>query len=564
MILLFLILAGIPLEPQPSWESQPGFYSTGGGFADFNGDGWPDLAVANGNDMAAEPNHLYPNENGSLNPQPSWISEDLRYSGHLAVGDVNNDGWPDLAVANYARAYVWQPEYSAVYLNQGGTLQPDPAWQPQEAFISFACALGDFDLDGDLDLAFACGEAYSHQPDVQRLYRNLTAEGEPGLFTPEPVWTTLEPYYGYDVAFADVNRDGWPDLVFACSQQPNLVFLNQGGTFDDEPSWLSDDTWGTLQIDLGDVNNDGWPDLVTADNGQTGGSSRFRLYLNQGGVFQSFANWTSAEDRNYCSTVALADVDGDGWLDLAAGGWWEPVAVYQNLQGSLEATASWAWQPSNSMHLVCEKVTLFPVHHLAGDLQVDTLYPLDTGTARGWFWLHRRPVARVDSVRMVLSQGETLLLPPTAYHLDPELGALTVIPPEPESLVARYEVFYPWIPPDLVVTNWEETRGNFGFLNLQEEVQEAPVSSASPLRVWPHPVVGRVFHVGGPRELVSLRLWNLAGRRVPVQVFPTAEGNLRVILPAETPSGVYFLEAKDSAGHRWRQTLVRWARGALP
>ncbi len=552
MILLFFLLAGIPLEPVPSWESQPGFYSTGGGVADFTGDGRPDLAVANGNDMASQTNHLYFYGDTLLNPVPGWISADARYSGHLAIGDVNNDGWPDLAVANYSEAYSWQPQYSTVYLNLGGTLDPEPAWQPQDAFISFSCALGDFDLDGDLDLAFACGESYSSQPDVQRLYRNLTVEGDTGLFTAEPVWTSLDSYYGYDVAFADVNNDGWPDLVFGCDHQPNLVFLNQGGTFPEEPSWQSDDAWGTLQVDLADVNRDGFVDLVVADNAQTGGLSRFRLYLNQNGTLQTFPAWTSGENRTYGSTVAFGDVNADGWLDLAAGGWWEPVVVYENLGGTLETIASWSWHPSSPYDLVCEKVTFAPLQPGVLRAAAETLQVQALGHARGWFYLKTRPLFAVDSVVLVHASGETQALPASSYHLDPELGALTLLPAVADTLIQAYRVYYRWAPPDLVVTNWENSRGNFGFRNLATRVLEPPARPTPrpvALRIVPNPVRGQVFQVIGVSMDQQLRLWTLSGRRVPVTLMPSSSG-VQVRLPASLPAGVYLLEAGSGTGQR--------------
>ena len=550
MILLLVFLAGIPLETTPSWESQPGFYATGGGFADFNGDDLLDMAVANGNDMAGQPNHLFLNQSGTLGTNPAWTSADTRYSGHLAVGDLNNDGWPDLVVANYAEAYQWQPQYSTVYLNLGGTLETNPSWQPPEPFISFACALGDFDLDGDLDLAFACGESYSHQPDVQRLYRNLTVEGDTGQF--ELVWTSGQAYYGYDVAFADLNNDGWPDLVFGCEHQPNLVFLNQGGTFADTPSWQSDDAWGTLQVALADVNRDGFVDLATADNAQTGGISRFRLYLNQEGTLQGSPIWTSVEVQTYASTVAFGDVDGDGWPDLAAGGWWEPVAVYRNLGGLLEDSASWHWQPPSPYDLVCEKVTFAPVQAVPLRQAVDTLVPGTLGHARGWFYLKTRPIYTVDSVRLVLASGQSQLLDPPQVRVDAEQGAITLLPPVADSAVLTYRVYYRWNPPDLVVTNWENSRGNFGFRNLLTRVEESPPVASRPAAGWrivPNPVRGRVFRVLGVASTAGVRLWSISGHRVPITLQATPTG-LRVHLPPGLPQGVYLLRVGKGPAQR--------------
>ena len=91
MIKVYLILFLIPYGNSPSWEGTAGYYSTGGGFCDINGDLYLDFIVSNGNDMQREKNAIHFNINGVIEINPSWLSQDAEYSGHLSINDFNND-----------------------------------------------------------------------------------------------------------------------------------------------------------------------------------------------------------------------------------------------------------------------------------------------------------------------------------------------------------------------------------------------------------------------------------------------------------------------------------------
>ena len=76
-------------SPLPDWISENPHYSTGAALADFNLDGWLDLVVADGNDMAqGRLNVFYNDGNGALPTTASWQSDDFGYNGHAAENVV--------------------------------------------------------------------------------------------------------------------------------------------------------------------------------------------------------------------------------------------------------------------------------------------------------------------------------------------------------------------------------------------------------------------------------------------------------------------------------------------
>ena len=325
---------GEPLGPTASWVSADPGVATGLGWADINGDGLADLVVAYGNDIEPGPVAVYENMGGSLPTEPTWRSSGDAFHGHLALGDLNGDGRPDLAVSRFlGQGGFSQPGGVDIYLNEGGQLGAVPAWQA-DGFFSFSLALGDVDLDGDLDLAVAVGEAYENDPAPSRLFENDGGGG----FT--EIWTTERPRHSFDVGWHDMDGDGWPDLVFANHGDPHSVYLNQGGSLPAAPSLeVEGSDFSGNSLDAGDLDGDGHLDLAVSDNNQMGGTGSVRAWCGP----DLHLCWEQAQPQAYPSAVSLHDVDGDGWLDLATGAWWG--AVWLHMGGGVddlpETTPSW-------------------------------------------------------------------------------------------------------------------------------------------------------------------------------------------------------------------------------
>jgi hypothetical protein len=174
-----------------------------------------------------------------------------------------------------------------------------------------------------------------------------------------PDWESADTQVGTGAALVDLDRDGWLDFVVAngndMAQQHLAVYYNQGdGTFPAVPDWQSSDYAYNGHLDVADVNGDGWMDVAVAYLGEFSTYGPIaRLYQNNAGVLTSTPVWESDIDGNAFG-VAFGDMNNDGRPDLAvATGWsYSPQHyynnyVYLNVDGELEETASWVSDDQN-------------------------------------------------------------------------------------------------------------------------------------------------------------------------------------------------------------------------
>ncbi|PYJ96801.1 MAG: VCBS repeat-containing protein [Verrucomicrobia bacterium] len=277
---------------------------------DFNGDGKLDLAVANqgatpvSNQSRGTLSVLLGNGDGTFQAAVNYDAGTGPAS--VAVGDFNGDGKPDLAVANtgsFTNATSTKDGSVSLLSGKGdGTFQAAVGFG---AGISpFSMAVSDFNGDGRLDLAVV-----SHDGNVSVFSGN----GDGTLQAPVNYAAGSQPAF---VAAGDFNGDGHPDLAVAnsFSQGTVSVLLNTCGgcpAFDFTLPQAFDVGSSPFSVAVGDFNSDGKRDLVVANSGSTNVSV---LLGNGDGTFQAALNF-SAGPRPYW--VASGDFNGDGKPDLA-------------------------------------------------------------------------------------------------------------------------------------------------------------------------------------------------------------------------------------------------------
>jgi hypothetical protein len=310
---------GIALHLAPFRFAKPQHNDMGGSqsaaIADVNGDGYPDLVTAH-NAAPSTVAIALGNGDGTFQKATQYNSGG-NFANSVAIGDVNGDGHPDLIVANMCDAGC-EGIIGVLLGNGDGTFQPAITYDSGD-FEAQSLAVGDVNGDGKLDLVVANYGGANHST-----VSVLLGNGD-GTFN-SPVNYSSAGSLADSVALADVNGDGFPDLVVSNKCQindcnfagPVSVLLGNGhGVFQDAVPYSSGGFQYADSVAVGDVNGDGRPDIIVAnwcqDNTcRTGGVSV--LLGNGDGSFQSPATYDAGTPTTGC--VSIADMNGDGFMDL--------------------------------------------------------------------------------------------------------------------------------------------------------------------------------------------------------------------------------------------------------
>jgi hypothetical protein len=323
----------------------PETLGSGCAFLDYDGDGWQDILLVNGSDWPGHKRQrsslrLYRNNrNGTFTDVTRSAGLDIEmYGMGVAVGDYNNDGFPDIFITCVGQSRLFRNTGKGTFVDatRGSGLFGHQGFSTSALWF-------DYDRDGLLDL-FVCNYVrWSPEQDVfcsldgthksyctPEAYRGDTCWlfHNRGNGTFEDVTATSGIFdsssKSLGVAMFDYDQDGWPDLLVANDTQPNKLYRNlRNGKFKDVAveAGLAFSTEGKARagmgVDIGDFENSGKPGVAITnfDNEMIG------LYRsNAPGVFDdvSILSGVGAASRNSLGFGCMfLDVDLDGFLDLA-------------------------------------------------------------------------------------------------------------------------------------------------------------------------------------------------------------------------------------------------------
>ena len=276
------------------------------------------------------------------------------YGQGVAVGDYDNDGYPDMLVTGYG--------HTVLYHNNGNGTFTDvtaKAGVADEGNWSTSAGWFDYDKDGYLDLLICnyiqwtpqtniwCGEhepgyrAYCHPDNYRGERLKLYHNNHDGTFTDVSDASGIgkPEAKGMGVVLADFNNDGWTDIAVANDTWPNFLFLNNhDGTFRDVSftSGVVASEDGKYEagmgVDAADVDGDGWLDIyVTHLDFELN-----RLYRNNHD--ESFDDVTFSSGIGNKAillsgvSARMFDYDNDGWIDIMQtnGSMLDNIHVYHN------------------------------------------------------------------------------------------------------------------------------------------------------------------------------------------------------------------------------------------
>jgi len=322
---------------------------------DYDNDGWLDIYLLNGSTVAAvkgkEPAPramlLHNNRDGTFTDVTNNAGvANERWGFGVAVGDYDNDGWPDIYVSNYDKNRLYHNNHDGTFTDVAekagvalGGWSTGPTW-------------GDYDHDGRLDL-FVPGyvktdidhpvmagkgglpEGTCQNRGINVFCGPLGLPGQEdhlfhnngdGIFTDVSEKAGVADHagrYGFASVFVDVDDDGWVDLVVANDSSANYLYRNRhDGTFEDEGygSGFSLSEEGRAQasmgIAVGDYNRDGKVDLFIT----TFSDDYKPLYRNEGGGYFNDVSYRVGLGKPTIPFLGwgtgFLDFDNDGFLDL--------------------------------------------------------------------------------------------------------------------------------------------------------------------------------------------------------------------------------------------------------
>jgi enediyne biosynthesis protein E4 len=353
----------------------PETLGSGCAFLDYDADGWQDILLVNAMDWPGHKRQrttmkLYRNNrNGTFSDVTKAAGLDVEmYGMGAAVGDYNNDGFPDIFITCVGESHLFRNTGKGTFVDVTKS-----SGLAGKSGLSTSAIWFDYDRDGFLDLLVCNYVRWSAESDVfcsldgknksyctPEAYRGDTCwlYHNRGNGTFEDVTATSGIFdsssKSLGVAMLDYDQDGWPDILVANDTQPNKLYRNlRNGKFKDVAveAGLAFSTEGKARagmgVDVADFDNSGRPGIIITnfDNEMIG------LYRTMGKGYDDIAMQTGlgAASRNTLGFgCVFFDANLDGLLDIAVAnghidetvrnirgnvGYAQPAQLFQNLGG---------------------------------------------------------------------------------------------------------------------------------------------------------------------------------------------------------------------------------------
>ncbi|NND10307.1 MAG: VCBS repeat-containing protein [Flavobacteriaceae bacterium] len=319
------------------------YFYNGGGVAigDINNDGLPDLFLS-GNQVK---NRLYLNT-GDLKfkdiTEKAGVSGNSSWNTGAIMGDINGDGLLDIYVCAVVGINGFNG-HNELYINNGDQTFTESAAKYKLDFDTYSsnATLLDYDLDGDLDMYLL-----NHAVHTQESFGNIDLRnkrnyqtGDKLLRNDNGTFTDVSEEagifggvngYGLGLAVSDFNMDGYPDIYVGNDfHEDDYYYINNGdGTFSERlKDYFGHTSRFSMGNDVADINQDGWPDLISLDMlpedekvlKSSEGDDNIqiqKLRIEKYGYHYQFTRnmlYVNQQDSKYLETALLSGISATDW-----------------------------------------------------------------------------------------------------------------------------------------------------------------------------------------------------------------------------------------------------------
>jgi hypothetical protein len=379
---------------------------------DVNNDGYSDMIVTGICGIGCNSAKVYINNGTTLNENSTWEQNltGVNY-GSLALGDINNDGYLDLALTGCNNgggglvATCNNGGYQTfIYINNGTSFVESSQWENNLTKTwKGSLAFGDINNDGKLDLALS---GQSNTAKISKIYINNGTS----LVENQQWENNLTTVYESALTFGDINNDGKLDLALCgdagISDEISKIYISNGTSLVENSTWeqnLLGVDWCSLT--LGDYNDDGYLDLslighTTEDNHD--------IYRNNGTSFIKISppGYGGGMIGIYDGSIAFGDYNNDGYLDIIANGWEGYTTLYEYNSSNTNFTIDAQDPESQILNLEASSIVWTDLNN---DNNLDLIETGYGGTGGG------DNQAFVYISNLSLTKNNTLPSPPTTF-----------------------------------------------------------------------------------------------------------------------------------------------------